>query len=99
MGILSRRSRAFPIDRFDDMKRNAERFGHQDELAARLMKYQALAVVTVMKGIKSHVDTAIELAGLSVINYALPFPRSEQYRIQFVNGLRKPLPGFEKLHT
>ena len=89
----------FPINRFDDMKRNAERFDHQDELAARLMKYQPLAVATVMKGFKSHVDTAIELAGLSVINYALPFPRSEQYRIQFVNGLRKLLPGFEKLHT
>ena len=88
----------FPINRFDEMKRKAERLDHQDELAARLMEYQPLAVVTVMKGIKSHVDTAMELAGLSVINYALPFPWSEQYRIQYVNGLRKLLPGFEKLH-
>ena len=81
------------------MKRKAERLDHQAELVARLMKYQSLAVVTVMKGIKSHVDTAIELAGLSVINYALPFPWSEQYRIQYVNELRKLLPEFEKLHT
>ena len=89
----------FPINRFDDVKRKAVRLDHQDELAARLMKYQPVAVVTVMKGIKSHVDTAIELAGLSVINYALPFPWSEQYRIQYVNGLRKLLPEFENLHT
>ena len=89
----------FPINRIDDMKRKAERLGHQGELAVRLMKYQPLAVVTVMKGIKSHVDTAIKLAGLSVINYALPFPWSEQYRNQYVNELRKLLPGFEKLHT
>ena len=89
----------FPINRLDDLKRKAERLGHQDELAARLIKFQPLAVVTVMKGIKSHVDTAIELAGLSVINYALPFPWSEQYRIQYVNELRKLLPEFKKLHT
>ena len=43
----------FPINRFDDMKRKAERLDHQAELATRLMKYQPLAVVTVMKGIKS----------------------------------------------
>ena len=89
----------FPINRFDDVKRKAERLGHQDELAARLINYQPLAVVTVMKGIKSHVDKAIELAGLAVKNYALPFPWSKQYRIQYVNGLRKLLPEFEKLHT
>ena len=88
----------FPLNRFDDMKRKVERLDHQAELAARLMKYQPLAVVTVMKSIKSHVDTAIELAGLSVINYALPFPWSEHYRIQYVNGLRKLLPRFENLH-
>ena len=89
----------FPINRFDEMKRKEKKLDHQAELATRLMKYQPLAVVTVMKGIKSHVDTAIELAGLSVINYALPFPWSEQYRIQYVNELRKLLPEFEKLHT
>ena len=89
----------FPINRFDDMKRKAERLDHQAELAARLMKYQPLAVVSVMKSIKSHVDTAIELAGLSVINYALPFPWSEHYRIQYVNILQKLLPRFERLHT
>ena len=89
----------FPINSFDNLKRKAERLNHQDKLAARLMKYLPLAVVTVMKGIKSHIDSAIELVGLSVINYALPFSWSEQYRIQYVNELRKILLGFENLHT
>ena len=56
----------FPINCMEIAARDAKRLSHEYQLAARLKRYQPLAVVTVMKSIKCHVDSAIEIAGLSV---------------------------------
>lgn len=82
----------YPVNRFKEDERECARRQHQVRLASRLSVYHPTYIITVMKRIKSHVDCAIQTAGIEFSHhYCLPFPWNDRFRAQFVHELKSIL--------
>lgn len=86
-----------PINQLTESEKRKARKAYEANLSDRLKEYKPLVIISTPKSIEKNVNSAINLSGLRIENYSLPFPAmGNQYKYvdeldHLLNNIIKPM--------
>lgn len=86
-----------PINHLTESEKKQARKAYEASLSDRLKEYKPLVIMSTPKSIEKNVNSAINLSGLRIENYSLPFPAmSNQHKYveelsRLLNDVIKPM--------
>jgi hypothetical protein len=85
-----------PIDDLSKAERDKRCRDARSNLAARIMKYQPQAIISILSRIQDDVEIAANMAGSRASLFAVPFP-GNGWQTRFREGIERILPQVEAL--
>ena len=84
-----------PVNKMTAAQRKAEWLGAHDSLRDRIAEYRPLAVISLLVGIRSIVESAVKASGSKAELFAVPFPGMGQQR-RFHDAMVKLIPSLPR---